>query len=264
MRPAGILLMTLLFFMIGCGGSSTLSPPSSVSGAYEFVVTSNVTGSTTLVEAILSANGGQSKATGPQQAQVVALENNLWYVNGTCPGSAPGQNSVTTSLSGNNITVSFNEGGNTFSGVGPITGALISGSYAVSGRHCPDLVGIVNVVPPGTDQGGFVGTPVSTVSGTFSGTLDLPAGPTNAALTVSEAADYSVTVTASLNGNGVNGTFALSGSAAGNVMIVSGMVNGAPLSLFILFDDTGLSGVLNSLVVLDNTTLTKLGLLIQS
>ncbi len=264
MRIVGMSVLALLCFSIGCGGGSSTLATSPVSGAYEFVVTSNVTGSTTLVEVNLSADGNQSKAAGPSEVQVLALENKTWYLNGLCFGATPGQNSLTTNLSGNNVAVTFNEGGNAFGAAGVLTGTTLSGNYSVSDRKCPDLIGIVDV-PTGFDSGGFIGNAVPPLAGTFSGSLNFPAGTENTALTLTEAKDHSLKVKATLTGIPGNGTFQLSGSAVGNVMFVSGMVNGQNISLFGFFDSTGsLTGMPKSLQVFDYSTLTNLGLLMGS
>jgi hypothetical protein len=103
MRKASTVSFVLILLLVnGCGGgtssSSSSNPPSSqgISGSYEFVATSTTTsGSTTLIEASLSANGAQSSATGSNQVQTATHQNGLWYVNGACSSSSPGQNSIT-------------------------------------------------------------------------------------------------------------------------------------------------------------------------
>src|SRR5208337_3042338 len=164
-------------------------------------------------------------------AQILTLENKIWYVNGSCPGDTPGQNSVATSVSGNQVTLAFNQGGNILNGEGFFTGATISGNYSVSGSNCPDLAGIIGN-PAGSDSGGIVGNQVPDLVGTFSGSLQLPDGSYNAALTLVESMDHTLTVSADLIGPSANGNYTLTGSAVGNVMFVSGSVNGTALSLF--------------------------------
>ena len=88
MRVRTILLAALPVLTVACGGNNKLTN-SPVSGSYEFVVTSDVTGGVTLVEANLAASGGQSSASGPNQVQILTLENKIWYVNGVCAGSTP-------------------------------------------------------------------------------------------------------------------------------------------------------------------------------
>jgi len=264
MRIRIALLALLLAFTFSCSGSSKLTN-SAVAGAYEFVVTSNVTGGVTLVEANIAANGNQSSAGGTNQVQILTLEKKVWYVNGICPGSTPGQNSLTARVAGNNITVAFNEGGYVFGGGGSITGSSIAGDYSVSGSTCPDLVNEVQSgYPAGTDIGGFVGNPVPALSGTFAGSLNLPDGLANAALTLTEDPDSSLTVSAQLTGPVDNGTFSLTGSAVGNIMFVSGTVNGQTLSLLGYFDKVGAyTGISNSILVFDYGTLSSAGLLLK-
>ena len=85
-----------------------------IAGSYEFAAKSSTSGSTTLIEANLTANGAQSNASGPSQVQTATHVNGLWYVNGACPSSSPGQNSVVSTVSGDSIALTFNEGGNVF------------------------------------------------------------------------------------------------------------------------------------------------------
>ena len=71
-------------------------------------------------------------------------------------------------------------------------------------------------------------------------------------------------VTAVVTGPVDNGAFPLTGSAVGNVMFVSGTINGQPLSLFGYVDRAGAyTGMANSVLVFDYNTQAKLGLLIK-
>lgn len=262
MRICTITLVVLLILTIACSGGNGVPMGSSVSGAYEFVVTSNVTGGVTLVEANLAASGNQISATGPTQVQILTFEKKNWYVNGVCAGATPGQNSVAAGLSGSNVALTFNEGGNALAGQGVLTGSEITGNYSVTDSTCPDLVGVS--FPPGSDSGGFVGNQVPNLAGTLSGTLNLPDGTDNVAFTLTEGANNALTVSAQVTGVADNGTFALTGSAIGNVMFVSGTINGQPLSLFGYYDKAGTyTGMTNSLLVFDYSTQAKLGLLIE-
>ena len=261
MRMCTISLVVLLTLTTACSGGSSLMS-SSVSGAYEFIVTSNVTGGVTLVEADLASSGNQISATGPTQVQILTFEKKNWYVNGVCAGSTPGQNSVAASLSGSDVALTFNEGGSALSGQGVLTGSEITGNYSVSNSNCPDLVGIS--YPPGTDSGGFVGNQVPNLAGTFAGTLNLPDGTDNVALTLTEGSNSALAVSAEVTGATDNGTFPLTGSAVGNVMFVSGTINGQSLSLFGYYDRAGsYTGMPNSFLVFDYNTQVKLGLLLE-
>jgi hypothetical protein len=246
----------------GCSSGKSTLTTKAVSGAYEFVVTSNVTGGVTLVEGNLAANGNQSSASGPSQVQVLTLENKVWYVNGVCPGATPGQNSITASLARNNVGLTFDVGGNHLPGQGVQTGTTLAGNYSISGSNCPDLQGNIGF-PSGSDSGGFAGNEVPNLAGTFSGVLNLPNGNDNAALTLSENSDQSLTVSAVLTGPVDNGTFTLTGSAVGNIMFVSGSVSGQNLSLFGYFDRAGTyTKMANSLLVFDYDTFANVGLLV--
>jgi hypothetical protein len=193
--------------------------------------------------------------------QILTLAKKIWYVNGVCPGATPGQNTVAATLAGNNIALTFHEGGNAFGGPGVLTGSTINGNYSVTGSKCPDLVGLIGF-SPGVDSGGFVGNQVPELAGTYSGTLTLPDGVDNALFTLSENSDHTLTVSAALNGPADNGTFNLTGSAVGNVMVVSGPVNGNTLSLFGYLDSSGAyTGLPNSILVFDHHTLAIAGVL---
>ncbi|MGB6991466.1 MAG: hypothetical protein WA232_17045 [Candidatus Sulfotelmatobacter sp.] len=263
MRFKTVWLPVLLVATAGCNGhSGTLTSTPSVSGAYEFVVTSDVTGGTTLVEANLVANGNKSSATGPAGVQVLTLESKNWYVNGICYGTTPGRNSVTADTNGSNIALIFDDGGMSLSSQGVLTGATITGNYAITGSSCPNLTGGIGILPE-SDYGGVVGNLVPQLAGTFSGYLNLNDGTDNAALTLTESNNYALTVIAQLTGPVDNGTFTFTGSAVGNIMFVSGSVNGQALSLFGYVDRTGAyTGMNNSVVVFDYNTLTEIGLLV--
>lgn len=262
-----ISMIALLGLTVAC--SSRSIPPSSmtgISGVYEFVVTSNVTGGVTLIGAKLSANGAQSGASGPSEVQILTLEKKNWYPNGVCAGSSPGQNSMAASLSGSNISLTFNQGGNTLPGQGSLTGSTVTGNYSVTGSNCPDLLGTLYpvYVPPGSDSGGIVGNQVPPLAGAFYGTLNLPSGNDNVGLTLSEDSSGTLTVSAVLAGPVDNGTFTFTGSAVGNIMFVSGTVNGQALSFFGYFDRAGAyTGMPNSMIVFNYSTLSKIGLLIR-
>lgn len=260
-RASFLALLTAL--TVGCSGKSSLTSNGSISGAYDFLVTSNVTGAMTLVEANFSANGSQSTAAGPTQVQILTLEKKIWYINGSCPGNTPGQNSLAATPNGENIGVTFNEGGNAFGGQAVLTGSTINGSYSVSGSSCPDLVGVIGIYPPGYDQGAFVGNPVAALTGTFVGPLDNSSGTDNASFKLSENPDQSLTVTAQLTGVD-NGTFTLTGTAIGNSMFVNGPVSGANISLLAYYDRQGVfSGYPGSLLVFNYATQAKVGVLLS-
>jgi hypothetical protein len=261
-----ILALALLVFVLACGNAHSSLSSGTVSGAYEFVITSNVTGGVTLVETNLSASGNQMSASGPAQVQILTLEKKIWYLNGVCADSTPGQNSVAASLSGSNLAVMFNEGGYQLPAQGVITGTQMTGNYSISGSSCPDLIGSPSSVPPipaGVDQGGFVGSEVSNLAGTYSGTLNLPDGTDNATVSLAESSGGSLNANISLTGIVDNGTFSFTGSAVGNVMLVKGTVNQQSLTLFGYFDRAGTyTGFPDSLLIFNYGRLTNAGLLL--
>lgn len=261
-----ILTFALLLFALACGDTHSSLSSGTVSGAYEFVVTSNVTGGVTLVEANLSASGDQMSASGPAQVQILTLEKKIWYLNGVCAASTPGQNSIAANLNGNNLTVMFNEGGYQLPAQGVITGTQMTGNYSISGSSCPDLTGSpssVPPIPPGVDQGGFVGNEVPSLAGTYSGTLNLPDGTDNASISLAESSDSTLNANLSLTGSVDNGTFTFTGSAVGNVMLVTGTVNQQSLTLLGFFDRAGTyTGFPNSLLIFNYGRLTNAGLLL--
>jgi len=143
-------------------------------------------------------------------------------------------------VSGGNMAITFNEGGNIYTGQGTVDGSTISGTYSGTNSNC-------------SDAGTFTGTQVPSLSGTFSGTLSLPSGSDQVTATLTEGSDNSLTVQTTLTGAD-NGTFTFSGSAIANVMFVSGSINGNPLSLFGYFDSNGTyTGTANSIQVFDDT-----------
>jgi len=77
---------------------------------------------------------GLVRARAVHQVQTATYVNGLWYVNGGCSSSSPGQNSVTGTVSGSNISLTFNEGGNVFTGQGTVSGTTVSGSYSETAR----------------------------------------------------------------------------------------------------------------------------------
>lgn len=255
-------LLSLVTLTAACGGgknsssngnsgsSTTTTSPVLISGSWEFVAKSSSDGSTSLIETNLSDVGGQVSAGGPDQVQTATYFDNTWYVNGACVSSSPGQNTVSGTISGNILSVIFNEGGNTFTGQGTISGATVSGSYSGSSSGC-------------ADSGTFTGAQVPNLSGTFSGNLDFPTGADAVVATLSEGGNYSLTVQAALSGAD-NGIFTFSGSAVANVAFVSGTVDGNAFSLFGYLDATGAyTGTPNSIAVFDYATLEYEGLLVK-
>jgi hypothetical protein len=260
MKLSATLFVFSALLLSGCGGSGSgngttgggggSGSPQAISGAWEFVAKSSTDGSTTLIEADLSASGVQTSASGPSQVQTATYFNNVWYVNGACVSSSPGQNSVSGTVSGNSLSVTFNEGGNVFSGQGTVSGTTVSGTYSGSSAGC-------------SDSGTFTGTQVANLSGTFAGTLFFPAGADQVNATLTEGSGYSLTFQTTLSGTD-NGKFTFSGSAVANVMFVSGTVNGGSFSLFGYFDKGGTyTGIANSIAVFDYNTLAYDGVLVQ-
>jgi len=261
MKALTILLLSAGMLLASCGGHSS-APTTTVSGSYEFIVTSNVTGGVTLVESNLTANGSQSSASGASQVQVLSFEAKNWYLNGVCSGATPGDNSVSANIRGTNVGLTLNDGGSAISGQGVLTGSTITGNYAVSGSTCPDLQNRIGY-PAGYDSGGIVGKLVPALAGTFSGLLDIPDGIHNAALTLTESPDYNLSASLALSGPVDNGTFTLSGTTIGNVMFVSGQVNSSTLTLLGYFDRAGTyTKFPNSLLVFNYDTQSNAGLLV--
>ena len=249
---SSIFVGLVLLFTLGCGGkgnANIVPGPTGIAGSYEFVATSTKTpGSTTLIEANLTANGAQSTASGPSQVQTATYSSGIWYVNGACPIITAG-NSVTGTVSGSNISVMFNEGGNSFTGQGTVSGTAVTGTYSGSGVNC-------------TDVGTFTGLVVPALSGTYTGTLNFATGSDQVSATLTEGSGNTLTVQAVLTGTD-NGTFTFTGSAVANVLFVTGTVNGNSFSLFGYRDRTGAyTGTANSIAVFDDQSLTYEGLLV--
>lgn len=256
------LLALVTALSMGCSGKNSLPANNSISGPYDILITSNVTGAVTLVEANFEAKGAQSTATGPAQVQILTLEKKIWYINGSCPGNNPGENGVTTTADAENLAVTFNEGGNNFGGQAVSAGNVINGSYSISGSHCPDLVGVIGIYPPGYDQGGFVGNPVAALAGTFIGPLTLPSGTDEAVVTLTESGNQSLTLTAQLTGAD-NGTFTLAGTAIGNSLFVNGAIDTQNVTLLGYYDRQGtFSGYPGSLLIFNYLTQAEAGVLL--
>lgn len=258
MRRSWCALLGVVALTSACGGgkssnssSSTESAnPAAISGSWEFVASSSTDGSTTLIETNLTASGTQVSASGPSQVQTATYFENAWYVNGACVSPSAGQNSVSGMASGNSLSVTFNEGGNVFTGEGTVTGTTISGSYSGTSADC-------------SDSGTFTGTLVPELSGTFSGNLGFPDGVDSVVATLSEGSNDSLTVQVALSGAD-NGSFTFAGSAVANVAFVSGSIAGSPFSLFGYYDAAGAyTGTPNSLAVFDYETLAYEGLLVK-
>jgi hypothetical protein len=248
-----LLLLLAVLYSTGCGesNSSSFSAASQgISGAYEFVAQSSVTGAKTLIEANLSAAGAGTSASGPQQVQTATYSLGTWYVNGFCSSPWPGQNGITGTVNGSNISLAFSEGGNMFNAMGTVSGTTVSGSYSGTNSNC-------------SDSGTFTATKVPTLGGTFSGTLTFPSGSDQVTATLTESSGNVLTVQTALTGADM-GNFSFSGSAVANVMFVSGTVKGNTISLFGYFDSHGTyTGTPNSIAVFDYTTLTYDGLLVK-
>ena len=244
-NATSITFLLILTLAAGCGGGNNSNngnnPGASsegISGAWEFVGKST-TGATTLLEADLSANGAQSSASGPGQVQTATYVDGTWYVNGGCASPSPGQNSISGIVSGSSISLTFSEGGDIYTGTGTLSGGTISGTYSGGAPNC-------------SSSGTFTASQVPNLGGTFSGTLNFPEGPDQVSATLTEGANYALTVQTTLSGAD-NGTFTFAGSAVANVMFVSGSVNGNAFALFGYFDSSGAyTGTPNSIAVFDD------------
>jgi hypothetical protein len=222
-------------------GGSISSPSQGISGAWGFVAKSNqASGSTTLIETNLSATQAQSSASGPNAVQTATSYNGTWYVDGSCTSASPGQDSVISTVSGNNISLTFNEGGNIFTGTGTVTGSTITRTYTGSNTKC-------------TDSGTFTAAGFQS-PGHFFGHLGFPLGADQVTATLTEGSNNSLTVQMALSGTD-NGNFTFTGSAVANVMFVSGSVNGNAFSLFGYYDSAGTyTGTPNSIAVYDDNS----------
>lgn len=108
-----------------------------------------------------------------------------------------------------------------------------------------------------------MGNEVPSLAGTYSGTLNLPDGTDNASISLAESSDSTLNANLSLTGSVDNGTFTFTGSAVGNVMLVTGTVNQQSLTLLGFFDRAGTyTGFPNSLLIFNYGRLTNAGLLL--
>lgn len=248
---SGMVSLSLLF-ALACGGGNGVNSNNNsgsglvgveaalLAGSYEFTGKSTIAPTATrFTEANLSAKGSQLSASGPSQVQAAAFFNQIWYVNGGCTTyPSPGQNSITGTISGNEVILTFNEGGIEYAAQGVISGQTITGTYVGSNPQCQD-------------SGTFTATLAHPPAGSFSGTLNVLSGPDQVSATITQGSDHAVTLQVSVSGAD-NGTFRLSGSQVGNVMLVAGSLNGTPISWFGYYDAAGLyTGTANSIAVID-------------
>jgi hypothetical protein len=234
-------VLMLLALMLGCGGagSSSSTPPpngSLASGAWQFnqsqpssegtLLDFNLTQSGTAISAAGSTSCFDYGVNQPPYSGPGGLEGVVINGDPTCGG-------VSGSISGSTVTVTWNTD-TTFTGTlnsnGSITGTTSNNGATNSFTASP----VSSPVPNGTYSGTF--------SEGFSGDI---------VLTTSSGANYQLTGTMTVNGNG---PYSLTGQLLGNILLLSGTVEGQPASFQMYYDATGsLTGTAHSITAFTNS-----------
>jgi hypothetical protein len=237
MKLAFILFILLL--CAGCGGTkSTQTPPPNgtlASGAWQFNQ-SQPSNEGTLLDFNLSQSGTQISAVGSTSCFDYGVNQPPYSGPGGLEGvvmdGAPTCGGVSGSISGNSVTITWNTY-TTFTGTlnsnGSITGTTSNNGATNSFTASP----VSSLVPNGTYSGTF--------SEGFSGDI---------VLTTNREANYQLAGTITVNGNG---PYNLTGQLLGNILLLSGTVEGIPASFQMYYDSTGsITGVAKSINVFTN------------
>jgi hypothetical protein len=245
---AFLVVAALLLAGVGCGGGSNSSStkasgvggtPSAGSngsngnfaGAWDFTIQDTTSGNNNLtaVEAVLTQSGtsitgsGTVGASGPagtvwaaklNAASLASVTEAAFEIAGAqgCNGIGNGTTSITGSISGNTVTLVFNDGGNKYDVTGTISGnpATFSGTYKAEST---------NAAGCNTDQGTVTGMVATNLNGAYSGS-DNKGG--TATVTLTENSNGNLTATGSDSNNGNLST--VSGPqniAVGNAMSIT-------------------------------------------
>lgn len=242
-RPLAMKLAFILFTLLlcaGCGGTnSTQTPPpngSLASGAWQFNQ-SQPSNEGTLLDFNLSQSGTQISAVGSTSCFDYGVNQPPYSGPGGLEGvvmdGAPTCGGISGSISGNSVTITWNTD-TTFTGTlnsnGSITGTTSNNGATNSFTASP----VSSLVPNGTYSGTF--------SEGFSGDI---------VLTTNSEANYQLAGTITVNGNG---PYNLTGQLLGNILLLSGTVEGTPASFQMYYDSTGsITGVAKSINVFTNS-----------
>jgi hypothetical protein len=236
-------VLLLLVLMLGCGGTSTSSPATTnpppppngslASGAWQFNQ-SQPSSEGTLLDFNLSLSGTTIGVTGSTSCFDYGV-NQPGYsgpggLEGVTMDGAPTCGGVSGSISGNSVTITWNTY-TTFTGTLNSNGS-ITGTTSNNGA-----------------TNSFTASPVSSPvpNGTYSGTFSSE----DIVLTTSSGTNYQLTGTMTVNGSG---PYSLTGQLLGNILLLSGTVDGQPTSFQMYYDATGsITGVAKSINVFTNS-----------
>ena len=241
-RPLAMKLAFILFTLLlcaGCGGTkSTQTPPpngSLASGAWQFNQ-SQPSNEGTLLVFNLSQSGTQISAVGSTSCFDYGVNQPPYSGPGGLEGvvmdGAPTCGGVSGSISGNSVTITWNTD-TTFTGTLNSNGSITGTSNN----------GITN---------NFTASPVSSLvpNGTYSGTFS-EGFPGDIVLTTSSGTNYQLTGTMMVSGSG---PYSLTGQLLGNILLLSGTVEGQPASFQMYYDATGsMTGTAHSIAAFTNS-----------
>jgi len=221
------LLTGLLLLFSGCGGLAAQSSGEftgpNVSGTWEIVATStSAPGNSLLMETNFAQSGSAVSATS-KSILLVGFPNggggagDAAYIGGLCP--ANGTDGITATLTNSgSLKYSLSEGGNMFSGTGVATTKTMSGTYQSGAGTC-------------SDSGTFVGTQIPTLDQLNFSSCGNQQEPYIETAAVAEKLDHTLSLSGTYNGT----PFTLSGSRLGNVMNVTGDLNGQTTHVYVYF-----------------------------
>jgi hypothetical protein len=245
------LLLVLLALLPGCGGGSSSSSSTTttatipqIAGSWEIKMQSvEQPGYSTLIETNMQQSSGTLSASGGNQIILIGEHpSGGLYFGGNC--SPVGTNTFTGTVSSSDaVTITLTENATVYPLTGTVTGTgkTMTGTYKFQSGICHD-------------SGSFVGQQVAQISGTYSGTLNLPnASDTASAVMAEVPGGFTETLTLA----GVdNETDTLTGFVVGSVFSVQGTVEGQSVSYYGYYDSNE-----NAVFMVDATSGNLLGIL---
>jgi hypothetical protein len=243
------LLLVWLVLLPGCGGGSSSSTTTTatipqIAGSWEIKLQSvEQPGYATLIETNMQQSSGTLSASGGNQIMLIGEHpSGGLFFGGNC--SPVGTNTFTGSVSSaDTVTITLTENATVYTLTGTVTGTgeTMTGTYTFTSGTCHD-------------SGSFTGQQVAQISGTYSGTLNLPnASDTASAIMAEVPGGFTETLTLA----GVdNETDTLAGFVVGSVFSVQGTVEGQSVSYYGYYDSSE-----NAVFMVDATSGNLLGIL---